>query len=57
MSAMKLMLNVGIWRIPVSTSSLRSSTVPITIAGNDILPPASIISGSQISYVVNQVLS
>jgi hypothetical protein len=57
MNAMRLVLNVGIWRIPVSTSSLGSSTVSIVIAGSDILPPASMISGSQISYVVNQAFS
>jgi hypothetical protein len=57
MSVMRLVLNVGIWRIPVSTSSLGSSTVSIVIAGSDILPPASMISGSQISYVVNQAFS
>jgi hypothetical protein len=53
MSAMRLMLNMGIWRISVSISSLGSLTVSIAIAGSDILLPASMISGSQISYVVN----
>jgi hypothetical protein len=57
MSAIRLMLNMGIWRTPVNISPLGSSTVSIAIAGSDILPPASIISGSQISYVVNQALS
>jgi hypothetical protein len=57
MSVMRFVLNVGIWRTPVSTSPLRSSTVLIAIAGSDILSPASMISGSQISYVVNQAFS
>jgi CBS-domain-containing membrane protein len=57
MSAMRLVPNVGTWRTPVSISPLGSSTVPIAIAGSDILPPASMISGSQVSYVVNQALS
>jgi hypothetical protein len=57
MNTIRLIPNIDIWRTSVNISSLENSTVPITIAENDILLPASIISGSQISYVINQIFS
>jgi hypothetical protein len=57
MNAIRLISNIDIWRIPINISPLGSLTVPIAMAENDILLSASIISGSQISYVINQILS
>jgi hypothetical protein len=45
------------WRISVNTNLFENSTVSIIIAESDILPSVSINSGSQISYVDNQILS
>jgi hypothetical protein len=53
MNAIRLVLNIDIWRTSININLLGNSTVPIVIAENDILFPASIISGSQISYVIN----
>jgi hypothetical protein len=53
MSAIKLMPNMGIWRTPVSINPLGNLIVLIVIAGSDILFPVSMISDSQISYVIN----
>jgi hypothetical protein len=57
MSAIRLILNMDIWRTSISISLLENSIVPIIIAESDILFPVSIISGSQISYVANQIFS
>jgi hypothetical protein len=57
MNAIRLILNMGIWRTPININSLGNLTVPIVIVESDILFPALIISGSQILYVVNQVFS
>jgi hypothetical protein len=51
------MPNMNTWRISVNTNLFENSTVSIIIAESDILPSVSINSGSQISYVDNQILS
>jgi hypothetical protein len=53
MSTIRLILNVDIWRISININPLGNSIMSIIIAENNILSPASIISGSQISYIVN----